>query len=408
MGSYTEKIEKLVSLKADLATNLNSKGVSADTSEKFNTLVPKVLDVPQTGIDTSDATATAADMLSGVTAYVKGEKVTGAIPTKTGRTYTPKTTDQVIEAGQYLSGKQTVKGDANLIAANIKAGVKLFAVTGTHAGADDLTEATATAEDIKDGLTAYGNGGELITGTAHTVSRVTVLTPGTDSVYLDPGFYSGVSVVGSPALLAGNIRQGVEIFGIVGAYSGGGGGVIEDTLLDTNAAISAQDTLDVYGDGVYIYESSTSSVLTLAAVVEKWGGITAQNNFIGTAAQKYGVKIANWTESDCDTGILLSTPLETSGGKMLVTLNAYVNSWMSPMLGVHLIAADSVEQAAAKVLDGDYAVTKSVQYAGSMSLQDNIVNVGAVGAGTYFLYIDGTKKADNSDFTYNRIEVLVY
>jgi len=80
---------------------------------------------------TADATATAAQMLSGVIAYVNGNKITGTIPSKTAQTYTPGTTNQTIAAMQYLSGVQTIMGDANLQSGNIKNGVKIFDKIGT-------------------------------------------------------------------------------------------------------------------------------------------------------------------------------------------------------------------------------------------------------------------------------------
>lgn len=82
------------------------------------------------GTFTADADAGAADLLSGRIAYVNGEKVTGSIPSKAAATYTPAAADQTIEAGQYLSGAQTVRGDANLKAENIKQGASIFGVAG--------------------------------------------------------------------------------------------------------------------------------------------------------------------------------------------------------------------------------------------------------------------------------------
>lgn len=98
--------------------------------------VPKV-QIPKAGggnaefVDTADGTLDTGDkMLSGSTAYANGVKYSGTIQSKAAQTYTPTTSDQTISARQYLSGAQTIKGDANLQPANIANGVTIFGVTG--------------------------------------------------------------------------------------------------------------------------------------------------------------------------------------------------------------------------------------------------------------------------------------
>lgn len=98
--------------------------------------VPSV-DIPQVGggtasfYDTSDATADAADVRNGKPFYGASGKQTGTMTEKAAATYTPTTADQTIPANQYLTGAQTIKGDANLQAANIVAGKTIFNVAGT-------------------------------------------------------------------------------------------------------------------------------------------------------------------------------------------------------------------------------------------------------------------------------------
>lgn len=102
--------------------------------------VPEV-NIPKSGggtakfMDTADANAVAADILASKTAYVNGVKITGQISSKAAATYTPTTSDQTIAAGQYLSGAQTVKGDANLQAQYIASGVTIFGVVGSLSAA---------------------------------------------------------------------------------------------------------------------------------------------------------------------------------------------------------------------------------------------------------------------------------
>ena len=65
--------------------------------------------------------------------YHNGQgKITQSIVTKGAQTYTPKTTNQVIVAGQYLSGAQTILGDPNLVPANIVKGKTIFGIAGSY------------------------------------------------------------------------------------------------------------------------------------------------------------------------------------------------------------------------------------------------------------------------------------
>lgn len=86
----------------------------------------------------SGADATAGKMLSGIVGYTNNGRVTGSIQSQAAQTITPSTTDQTISSGKYLSGTQTIKGDANLLAENIKEGVELFGITGTYTGGDTV------------------------------------------------------------------------------------------------------------------------------------------------------------------------------------------------------------------------------------------------------------------------------
>lgn len=89
----------------------------------------------ETGIDTSDATATAGDIISGKTAYGASGKLTGTIGSVAGKTVTPGTSVQTaVAAKKYTTGAVKVAGDANLVPENIKEGVSIFDVAGAFKG----------------------------------------------------------------------------------------------------------------------------------------------------------------------------------------------------------------------------------------------------------------------------------
>lgn len=74
-------------------------------------------------------TATASQAAGYVAAGTK--TATKQMTVQAAKTWMPGTSNQTLASGRYLTGTQTIKGDANLKAANIVKGVSIFGVTGT-------------------------------------------------------------------------------------------------------------------------------------------------------------------------------------------------------------------------------------------------------------------------------------
>lgn len=88
--------------------------------------------------NTTDATATAAEILSGKTAYGGKQKITGTMPNKGKVDLKVVDKNKVSIPAGYHDGSGSAAIDeteaAKLIASNIKSGVEILGVTGDYAG----------------------------------------------------------------------------------------------------------------------------------------------------------------------------------------------------------------------------------------------------------------------------------
>lgn len=156
-------------------------------------------------VDTSDATATAATILSGYTAYVNNEKITGNIETKTASNLSASGKTVTVPAGYYAS--QVTKDVATATQATPSVII------------DSAGKITATATQTA-GYVAAGTK----TGTKQlSVQAAKTVTPTTAAqVAVASGKYTtgAITVAGDINLVAANIAQGKTIFGVTGTHAG--------------------------------------------------------------------------------------------------------------------------------------------------------------------------------------------
>lgn len=234
------------------------------------------------GMNTSDATATAEDIRNGKTAYAGNQMIFGTMPETeimALANMTPRTSGQsilvsktidhdcIFTQGAEISVSIGCKEFGDATAADVAIGKRFTSAAGLcvvgsreEQNGVETSDATATADDIRDGLTAYVNGAKVIgthqcTGSGLDTNDATATA---DDLVQDKTAYAGGEMI------VGNVQEATEHYSLQGSSAATigyvtGSGIVDpffivtkkqetDVLIRAGTSVAATLDTDLFGD----------------------------------------------------------------------------------------------------------------------------------------------------------------
>lgn len=341
---------------ATLDTNLKSANIKAGTT---------IFGIAgsSTVVDTSDATATASDMLSGKTAYVNGSKVTGNIVGKSSADLTVNGGTVTAPAGYYGSAASASVASMTLPTAptgtssgtaqgsaigrststrylNIPVGyndtAKYYTISAVANGSATTPATIITPTVTPTLITSGANAGKI----QIAVSGNSSITPTVSAGYVSAGTAGTVSVSSTTTvsastldenLISDNIKSGVTIFGVSGSST------VVDTAIGTTASATSNDILSgksAYVNGQLVegaIASKSSSDLTVSGAT-----VTVPAGYYGSGAS---ATVASGSATTPTTSIAITPTFGVSTTTGIVTVTGSSSKSITPTVSAGYVTA---------------------------------------------------------------------
>ena len=382
--------------------NSTSGSSATNVNDALNDLYSKLND-KQTEINNikNIGNATSNKILSGYTAYVKGNTITGSIPSKGATTYTPGTTNQTIASGSYLSGIQTIKGDSNLLATNIAMGKSIFGINGSY-----TSDANAVAGNILSGKTAYVNGSKITGTMPNRVSTANVTQDkawsynnriyfGIETGFYPSGGFGGMTGVSERYITYESLAKTI--------------GLTANKLVSGNTVLGVSGSIPSKGAATYTPGVSNQTIAS-GYYLSGTQTIKGDANLVASSIAK-GKSIFGVTGTY--TSDATATAADIKSGKTAYVNGSKITGTMSSNIGnVYIVKTSSMGQTSAAIqliyIENGVDTIKSVSYKNKTGFVGNAFDLKYTGVSTGWQLTFKKNMSCNNGINYTNGQVITW